>query len=1151
MRIVARMVWWSVLLCLGGLVFGRQGLANAEPASNIQPAKNILLDSSFEETKPRDQFGLVFKHWGGWKYEGECEFRVGQIARSGKTSCLLYGGHQPKIRVRYRHKELPAGRYRITGYIRGLDIGEGMWRATTEFAFDDKYFQLKKNGTFGWTPVTYVVEIKQPRTDVGGPSFGLMAPGYLWIDDVTMVPVGEDVPLTPVPIVGEEESPIVPPGPLGDKPVRCPECAYRNNPAWQRCYACGTLLQAAPQAVTGPPVRLLTSFEDKSPFSGGTVVQQHVTDGKNALRIDRSYVVWNAPLDFSGYDYLKADLYADTDSPLELYVEIRDQQTTGYWTRVNYITVVPPGRSTLVLPLGQLYVGEKSRPGRPLILSAITHFVLNIGDKPAGPLFVDNLRLERDVETPQMMFEGLWAFDFGPAQSPLMPGFTRIDASTVYSVGRGYGLKDAKIWRSFDALQPDPLYQDFICIESGGLAVDVPNGRYHVVVNVDSPSGFWGEYQVFRSREIRAEGKPVVKESMDFDRLKQKYFRFWDTEDSPEDDTFDKYQRAYFQEKQFEVEVGDGQLNLEFLGENWANCVSAVIIFPTEKQTQGQRFVDYVVQRRRFFFDNYFRRVLHKPTGDPIEPSPEETARGYIVFTRDYMQDVYYNDTPRREEVNRPVTGFGFAGEWEPLTLAIYPLKDLGPVTVTASDLRLEKAIEQRAGAERGNAIPRSCIDVGYVSNRLTRVTAEGSVYTIAPRLIISGKPVEVKKGVARRFWLTIRPPDDTPPGVYRGEITINPQHGKPVTVPVEYRVYKGVLDEADIPVGPWGHEIRIPWSESDPHTQAWNDTMTRKSLRRLRDYGFTTFSGLPRIRYEGFKNGRPQLDFTIADRQMRLAREMGFSMPVVNYVHILGFNLYYQNEAAMRQAGFSDYSEFVRAIFTAIQKHAEQENWLPVYWNLADEPIGDNLLRSIDNARAYRKAFPSGPPWFTGATSFASGKADDPHFALATALHVANLNTHSEESVRMIQQAGGQWAFYNGGNRWTFGTYMYKAAKQFDMKFRLSWHWNVVAGDPYYALDCREDDYAWCNSNPDGELVPSLHFERDMREGLDDYRYLLTLARLAKEKNDAQAQQLIQQRLDSFRLGQRDHDKLFPVSDWSEFRRQVAEHIERLRMMP
>ena len=79
-----------------------------------------------------------------------------------------------------------------------------------------------------------------------------------------------------------------------------------------------------------------------------------------------------------------------------------------------------------------------------------------------------------------------------------MPGFTRIDPATLYSRGRGYGLKDARIWRAFDALQPDPLYQDFLCIEQGGLAVDVPNGTYHVLVNIDSPSGFWGEYQVYR-----------------------------------------------------------------------------------------------------------------------------------------------------------------------------------------------------------------------------------------------------------------------------------------------------------------------------------------------------------------------------------------------------------------------------------------------------------------------------------------------------------------------------------------------------------------------------------------------------------------------------------------------------------------------------
>ena len=62
-------------------------------------ADNLLADPSFEQTKEKDQFGLVFARWGGWKYEGDCEFRVGQIGHSGKHSCLLSGGIGAKIRI--------------------------------------------------------------------------------------------------------------------------------------------------------------------------------------------------------------------------------------------------------------------------------------------------------------------------------------------------------------------------------------------------------------------------------------------------------------------------------------------------------------------------------------------------------------------------------------------------------------------------------------------------------------------------------------------------------------------------------------------------------------------------------------------------------------------------------------------------------------------------------------------------------------------------------------------------------------------------------------------------------------------------------------------------------------------------------------------
>ncbi|MCX6903162.1 MAG: hypothetical protein NTW03_06715, partial [Verrucomicrobia bacterium] len=733
--------------------------------------KNLLEDPSFELPKEQDRFGLVFAKWGGWKYEGECDFHVGQIARTGRHSCLLTGGAGAKIRVA-QLVELEAGRYQITAYLRGLDIGAGTWGATTEFMVDNKYVQLHKNGTFGWTKLSYVGELKEKKK--AGPSFGLMAPGYFWIDDVSLVKVGQDIPLTEAPILGAEESRVVPPGELGPGAIRCQECGYKNMPEWKRCYACGSALETKKAAAAGPPVKIITSFENGNPFDGGTIVETHATEGSKALRIDKSFVGMSQPQNWLGYDYLKADLHTDAQDPLELYVEIRDTATRDYWTRVNYITVVPPGQSTLIIPVKQLYVGEKSRPGRMLLLDGITRFVLNIGDKPAAPLFVDHVRLERDDSARQVMFDGLYAFDFGLGNSPVLEGFTPITPATLYSQGRGYGLKDTRIWRAFDALQPDPLYQDFICIERGGLALDVPNGRYRVFVNMDSPSGFWGEYQTYRKRAILAEGNAVVTDAMDFPAFKKKYFQFWDVEDLPANNTFDKYQKDRYQEKLFEVDVTDGQLNLEFEGENWACSVSAVVVFPVAKAAEGEKFLKHAQEKRRFHFDNYFKRILHRPSGDPLRPTEQDTQRGYVSFQRDFMKEVYYNDTPLREEIGRPLAAQAFAGEYEPVTLALVPLQDLGKVTVMASDL-----------TGPAGTIPSGAIDVGLVSYRLSRVTMEGSVYTISPRLLMPTNVVLMPKGLTRRLWLTVKTPADAKPGLYQGRIMIRPETGGAGEVPL------------------------------------------------------------------------------------------------------------------------------------------------------------------------------------------------------------------------------------------------------------------------------------------------------------------------------------------------------------------------------
>ena len=74
-----------------------------------------------------------------------------------------------------------------------------------------------------------------------------------------------------------------------------------------------------------------------------------------------------------------------------------------------------------------------------------------------------------------------------------------------------------------------------------------------------------------------------------------------------------------------------------------------------------------------------------------------------------------------------------------------------------------------------------------------------------------------------------------------------------------EFRVRAGTLDPVDIPAGPFGYTIGIPWFGDDPEAARFNRQMATKSLQKLREYGFTACSGLPSIAYRGFNDGKPR----------------------------------------------------------------------------------------------------------------------------------------------------------------------------------------------------------------------------------------------------------------------------------------------------
>jgi hypothetical protein len=226
-----------------------------------------------------------------------------------------------------------------------------------------------------------------------------------------------------------------------------------------------------------------------------------------------------------------------------------------------------------------------------------------------------------------------------------------------------------------------------------------------------------------------------------------------------------------------------------------------------------------------------------------------------------------------------------------------------------------------------------------------------------------------------------------------------------------------------------------------------------------------------------------------------------------------LGYNMYGDangpDEAAAKAAGFENAEAFLKAIYGAIEEHAAANNWVPVAWNLCDEPLGDAAKASAKNAALHDKVAKDLKlkySTFMGATSMTGADPANPHFDLVQSLTMPSLNIHDEDSIKLIQDKGHKFSFYNGGNRWTYGRYMKALVVKHGLAYRASWHYNNVAGDPYYALDCREDDYCWYNTDENQTMIPSLSWLGNILPGLNDYRYLSTLERLLKEKANSPA---------------------------------------------
>ena len=257
-----------------------------------------------------------------------------------------------------------------------------------------------------------------------------------------------------------------------------------------------------------------------------------------------------------------------------------------------------------------------------------------------------------------------------------------------------------------------------------------------------------------------------------------------------------------------------------------------------------------------------------------VKPTIHDKSVGYMIFSRSPLEYVFPGSKPKKSEIIEHFMIRVVRNEFESITFSLYPLQNLGTVKISVTDLRSSKEIISK------NKIRVACVEMVQETIGLP----EGKFLNL-PTLIRPGDQVNIEAGKCQRFWLTIRIDDNVLPGVYKGRITISPQHGLETSLPFETTVLPISLE--DIPGIDYFMlmtyeftELTMPWRKEE------KEKIYKSACNILKDYqehGMATLCLHSPFVLITKEDGTPNLEDIFA--ALRAAKEMGFRRRIIWYM--------------------------------------------------------------------------------------------------------------------------------------------------------------------------------------------------------------------------------------------------------------------------
>lgn len=478
-----------------------------------------------------------------------------------------------------------------------------------------------------------------------------------------------------------------------------------------------------------------------------------------------------------------------------------------------------------------------------------------------------------------------------------------------------------------------------------------------------------------------------------------------------------------------------------------------------------------------------FRHVPRKKKEPPLGEVPARWKElGFIPYVRSYMIDVYPDSVPAPAERGlRPLRAYATPGEFEPIQVAAYALKD---VTLAAwiTDLKGPGVIK----ADRDIKIHR----IESVPMRVG--SSWGKQWRIMPVWMRPNRALKVKAGASQAWYVSVRVPADARAGLYKGTFGLGWLSAQRVSFPVEFRVLPFRLDKADaVARGPYVASI-----------------IGDEYIRDLAEHGMNSSSIFSRSGFAPkLAGGKCVADISERmNRYLRKLKQAGF----VRVVHFGGGDPAYNNPAGVPAAtgtkvGTPEFAKYYGQFWQDIRRQEKENGWPEIICCPFDEPV-----KSAAKTRNYltcyevvKQASPATKVFCVfmnrrGAAGRLGRRADiwscNGAFDVARA-EKKRLADHGIDKL-FYTYTGAMGSTRPGDARYNAGVLPW----HYDADGTYFWAYLWSNGDPFNDLDAGARDWSPVARDVDGKVYGSIGWE-GYREGVDDQRYIHTCMRMAKEK--------------------------------------------------